>query len=75
MKHRRAILTVAMFVLISLLIFVVFIFAFGGDNSFLRKWFREALGFFIYTSQEFSLENLSYSGCLENRVICFILIW
>ncbi len=57
MKNQRAILTVAIFVLISLLIFVVFIFAFGGDNSFLRKWFREALGFFIYANQELFLRS------------------
>jgi hypothetical protein len=44
-------------VLISLLIFVVFIFAFGGESSFLRKWFREALGFLMYTNQELFLRS------------------
>lgn len=57
MKNQRAILTVATFVLISLLIIVVYIFAFGGESTFFRKWFRQALGFFIYVNQELFLRS------------------
>ncbi|MGE5443059.1 MAG: hypothetical protein ACM3SR_00450 [Ignavibacteriales bacterium] len=62
MKNQRAILKVAIFVLFALLIFMVFIFAFGGESSFFKTWFSWALGFLLYTSQELFLRSF-YQLC------------